>query len=64
MGILTDFWFGIGHFFLWTFENILEPIAHSADWILFIVGFGLIFWWLYKLLISFGDTKDRDYTGW
>ncbi|MGB3452332.1 MAG: hypothetical protein WBA59_00740 [Moheibacter sp.] len=63
MGILTDIWFGLGHFFIWTFENLLEPIAHSFDWILFIVGFGLIGWWLYKLA-SFGDKEDKEYKGW
>ncbi|MDD3458265.1 MAG: hypothetical protein PHO74_02170 [Weeksellaceae bacterium] len=63
MGILTDFWFGLGYFFIWTFDYILVPIANSFDWILFFIGLGLIVWWLYKLA-QFGDKEDREYKGW
>lgn len=63
MGILTDFWFGLGHFFLWTYKYILEPIADVSDWILFVLGVGLIGWWLFKLA-SFGNKEDKEYKGW
>lgn len=63
MGILADFWFGLGHFFNWTFEHLLEPIAHVSDWIFVTIGAVLIIWWLSKLA-GFGNDNEKDYKGW
>ncbi|HUH36117.1 MAG TPA: hypothetical protein VL022_09820 [Moheibacter sp.] len=63
MGLITDMFFGLGNFFKWTFENVLLPIANVADWILFIIGMGLMAWWLFKLS-QFGNDNEKDYKGW
>lgn len=63
MGLITDIIFGIGYLSTWTFENLLVPIGYAFDWILFIVGMGLMAWWLYKLA-QFGNENEKDYKGW
>ncbi|WP_424368111.1 DUF6341 family protein [Moheibacter sp.] len=45
------------------FENLLVPIGHSFDWILFIVGMVMMGWWLVKLK-QFGNDNEKDYEGW
>lgn len=63
MGLITDMFFGLSKMFTWSFENILYPIANVADWILFVVGAGLLAWWLFKLA-QFGNDNEKDYKGW
>lgn len=65
MGLITDIFFGLGDMFQWTFRNLLVPIGHVADWILFIVGSVLLVWWCIKLA-SFGNDREteKDYSGW
>lgn len=63
MGLITDILFGFGYLCKWTFENLLVPIGHVADWLLFIVGMVMLGWWLYKLN-QFGSENEKDYEGW
>lgn len=63
MGLITDMFFGLAHFFKWSYESILLPIAKTTDWILFVVGMGLLAWWLFKLA-QFGNDNEKDYEGW
>jgi len=63
MGLITDIIFGFAYLCKWTFENLLIPIGHSLDWILFVVAMALLGWWLYKLA-QFGNDNEKDYEGW
>lgn len=63
MGLITDIFFAFSNLCKWLFENILVPIGHSFDWILFVVGMVLMGWWLFKLK-QFGNDNEKDYEGW
>ncbi|MFV0305711.1 MAG: hypothetical protein ACK5IC_09560 [Moheibacter sp.] len=63
MGLITDLWFGLANMFKWLFENTLVPIGTVTNWILFVVGIGLLAWWLFKLA-QFGNENEKDYEGW
>lgn len=62
MGLITDIFFALGDFFTWSY-GLLEWIGTPLDWILFIVGMGLLGWWCLQLL-KFGNDNEKDYKGW
>lgn len=62
MGVITDLIFGLGDVFQWTFTNVLVPIGYYADWLLFVLGAGLLTWWCVKLA-QFGSDEEKNYDG-
>jgi hypothetical protein len=43
---MTDFFYALGDFFMWLFENTLEPLGNLPNWSFIVLGFIGMFIWL------------------
>ncbi len=56
-----DIIYPIGKFIEWTFENILVPISSPVNMAVVLLGFGGLFFWLWKQK-QFTETAKKNGT--
>ncbi len=58
---MTEFFYSLGDFIYWLFENTLEPLGMLPNWLFLTLGFGGLFFWL-KMQKNFNDKAKSEGT--
>lgn len=57
---MTEFLYSLGDFFMWLFENTLEPLGNLPNWSFIVLGFIGMFIWLNMQKKFNAEAKAND----